>query len=263
MAGLAMLVDDYSLALRRLTEARQIAEEIGATQQVGWDIYHMGDVWYNLGNLDEALRHFQQAQSIFETSNHPRGKIRALISLGVVHLALGQMDEASAHLEAALRQAEERGDVGLMFRSYQALSTCYRKLGGEDNLANAVRLSNRIIKLASDEENVEHELLGLYLRATGFFELRNLQEALKSSTRAVQLLEQREFIESPKISVAEIYYAHSTIAGAMGQFDTSRRYFQMAYNDVVRRANLITDDELRNAFLDNIPLNREILALVR
>ncbi len=260
MAGMAMLVDNYLQAQQYLTQARKIAQDIGATLQVGWDIYHLGDVWYSLGDYQQSLESFQQAKEIFEKSHHSRGELRATISLGVALATTGRFDEARAHLEQALRLAEERKDWGLLFRSYQALSDFYRQLGGEDNLSNAVRLSNRIIQMAAQYHNPEHEFLGYYLRAAGFFGLRNLQEALKSSTRAVTQLEQITYIESPKVTAAEIYYTHSKISGAMGQFDTSRRYLQKAHSDVLRRANLITDEQLRAGFLNNIPINREILA---
>ncbi len=263
MGGLAMLVDDYALALQRLAEARQIAENIGATLQVGWDIYHSGDAWYCLGNFEEAITCYQNARKIFKASDHVRGKIRADISLGVALITQGQLTEAKEHLDRATRRAEKRNDTGLMFRCYQAMSAYYRALGGEDNLTNAVRLSNRIIKLAGQEQNIEHELLGYHLRAAGFFELRNLPEALKSSIQAVNQLDQLTYLDSPKISAAEIYYTHSKIAGAMGQMDTTQVYLQKACAELMRCANLIADDQMRGQFLNAVPINRLIMAVYR
>lgn len=263
MAGMAMLEDNYQQALQYLDQARHIAQDIGATLQVGWDIYHSGDAWFNLGDYQQALQNYRQAKEIFEKSHHSRGEVRAAISLGVVLTGLGELEEAATSLKEAMRQSEQRKDVGLMFRSYQALSNYYRRLGGEDNLSNAVRLSNRIIQLANQENNPEHELLGYYLRSAGFFALRNLQEALNSSTQAVTRLEKLLYIESPKVSAAEIYFSHSKVAGALGQFDTSRRYLQKAYQHVMRQANLITDEQLRLGFLNDVPLNREIVAAGR
>jgi tetratricopeptide (TPR) repeat protein len=263
MGGLAMLVDDYTTALSRLAAARKIAEDIGATLQVGWDIYHSGDAWFNLGDYVQALEHYQQAQEIFKSSQHPRGNIRALISLGLASLALGRNDQALSRLEDASKQAEARNDMSLMFRSYQALATHHLKLREPELLTHAVRLSNRIIKLAVREDNSEHELLGYYLRASGFFELRNLQEALSSSAQAVSRLEQSVYIESPKISVAEILYTHSRIAGSMGQFDTARHFLQQAHADLLRQADMIADGTLRDQFLTRVPVNRQIMAAAR
>jgi len=263
MAGMAMLVDNYVQARQYLLDAQKLAQDIGATLQVGWDIYHIGDVWFNLGDYQQALDHFQQARTIFEKSHHSRGEIRAAISLGVALTALGQLEPAAAYIEEGVRQSEEHKDWGLMFRSYQAQANYYRLLGGEENLTSSVRLSNRIIKLAAQEKNLEHELLGYHLRAAGFLQLRNLPEAVASSARAVGQFEQLQYLESPKITAAEVFYTHSKITGALGQTDTSRRYLQKAHADVMRRANLISVEQLRLNFLNDIPLNREILAASR
>jgi tetratricopeptide (TPR) repeat protein len=263
MGGLAMLIDDYPGALTRYAEAREIAENIGATLQIGWDSYHAGDAWYNLGDYDQALDCYEKAQSILNTANHRRGQIQVLISLGLVSTAMGRLEESADYFEQAVRQAEERDDLGLMLKSYEAYSVYYRLLGDENNLANAVRLSNRIIKLAVKEHYYEHELLGHYLRGASLFELRKLPEAVKSSDHAVHQLEQLIYLESRQISVAEIYYAHSRVVAALGRVDTSRVYLQKAYAETIRKANLIADEQQRYAFLNNVPLNQEIMAASR
>jgi tetratricopeptide (TPR) repeat protein len=123
-------------------------------------------------------------------------------------------------------------------------------------------LSNRIIKLAAEEQDFEHELLGYYLRAVGFFKLRNLQEAMDSSNKALAGIEQLSYIESPQISIAEIYYRHSRIAAALGQADTAQTYLQKAYTEIMSKANLIGEEALHKSFLNDVPLNQEILAAI-
>ncbi len=260
MGGLAILTDDFVTALNYLSQARRIAEDIGASLQVGWDVYHTGDAWFNLGDYPQAVEHYQQAQAIFNSSQHPRGSIRAMISMGAAYTALGQLEPAYQHLEQATRQAEERNDLGLMFRSYQSLTRYHVILGSSDALTNAVRLSNRIIRLAAEENNFEHELLGYYLRAVSFYAMQNLQQALTSSSRAVAQLDQLKYIESPKISSTEIWFLHSSIAGTLGQRDTAETYLHKAYTEMVRQANLIDDERVQQGFYSNIAVHRQILS---
>lgn len=260
MGGLALFMDDYSRALQHYDDARKISEDIGATLQAGWDLYHSGDAWFNLGNYERALACYEQSQLIFNTAHHMRGKIYVLISLGLVFLAQEQLEEASIYLEQARRQAEERSDRILMFRSYQALSAYYRVLGGEKNLTNAIRLSNRIIKDAQGNDYFEHELLGYYLRSTGFFALGDLTEALNSSNVAVDALDRLTYLHSPQITAAEIYYAHSLILNAFGQKTVAQTYLEIAQSETIRKADLIADPQLRQDFLNQVVLNREILA---
>jgi serine/threonine protein kinase/tetratricopeptide (TPR) repeat protein len=260
MGGLALFVNNYSRALKLYEEARAISEELGATLQIGWDLYDMGNAWYNLGNFDQALGCYEQAQLIFNNSNHLRGKIYTLISLGLVFMATNQLDAALTYLEQARRQAEERQDATLIFRSYEALAAYYQLLGGEDHHTSAVRLSNEIIRLTDQGDHFEHELLGHYLWAISLFQLNELDEALKSSTLAIQQLERLTYLHSLQITAAEIYYQHSQILTAAGQTDSAQHYLQQAYAETMRKAELISDEQQRHDFLNNTPINRQILA---
>ena len=47
---------------------------------------------------------------------------------------------------------------------------------------------------------------------------------------------------------------------AMGQVDTARNYMQKAYNDVLYAADFIGDEQLRRSFLQNVSINRAIIA---
>jgi predicted ATPase len=260
MGGLAQFVNDYPRALQRYSEAKEIAENLGATLQVGWDLYDMGNAWYNLGNYEQARHYFEEAQVIFNSSNHLRGKIYALISLGLLFIATEQLDAAATYLEQGMRQSEERKDATLMFRSHQAMIAYQQLLGEEENLTYAIRLSNEVIKLAIDGDHYEDELLGHYLRAVSLYRLTELDEALKSSSTAVRQLERLTYLHSAQISAAEIYYGHSRILAALGQTGAAQEYLHQAYAETIRKANLITDEEQRRDFLSNVPVNRQILA---
>jgi serine/threonine protein kinase/tetratricopeptide (TPR) repeat protein len=259
MGGLAQFVNDYPLALQRYSEAKAIAETLGATLQVGWDVYDMGNAWYNLGNYEQAIQHIEQAQVIFNSSNHVRGKIYALISLGLIFMATDQLESAIIYLEQALRQAEERQESTLKFPSYQALAAYYQRLGDEDSLTHAIRLSNDIIKQAAGSNHYENELLGHYLRAVSLYQLREFDQALASSSFAIKQLERLTYLHSIQISPAEIYFGHSQILAALGQREDAQTYLHTAYTETMRKANLITAESLRRDFLHNIPINRQIL----
>lgn len=259
MGGLALFVNDYTRALQHYSEAREISEKLGATVQVGWSLYDMGNAWYNLGNYEAALSYYEQAQVVFNGSHHLRGKIFVLISLGLVFLIKGQRDSAGTYLEQALRQAQERKDTTLLLRSYEALAAHHQGLGGEDHFTYAIRLSNEIIKRASEGDYFEDEVLGHYLRASSLYQLSEFEDAFNSSVLAVHQLERLTYLHSPQITAAEIYYGHSLILAAVGQMDDAQRYLYAAYTETMRKANLITDETQRRDFLHNVPINRQIL----
>lgn len=268
MGKLALFVDDYEQALRHYGEAKMIAEDVGATVQSGWNLYYLGDAWYNLGDYDQALQFYQEAQTVFNQAHHIRGQIYTLISIGLVYMAINLSSVGNSpnneapfdYFDQARQQAEERKDATLILRAYQALSAYYQTLGGNSNVTNAIRLANRALKLAGEANYVEHELLGHYLRGAGFYMLGNLSEAYKSSYQAVEKLEPLVYLQSPQIAVAEIYYRHSRILSALHEHEEAREYLQKAYLEMRRKADLITDSERRNQFLQNVFINRKILA---
>ncbi len=259
LGGLALFVNDYSRALIHLQEAKEIADSLGATLQVGWDMYELGNAWYNLGRYEQAQTNYEQAQLIFNNAGHMRGKIYSLIALGLVFLVTDQFDAALTYLEQAMRQAEERKDKTLMFNSNEAIIAYYQRLGGDDNLTRSIRLSNDLIKQATEGDYFEDEVLGHYLRAVSLFQLNEVNNAWQSSTQATGHLERLTYLHSPQISAAEIYYLHSRIFAALGQADASRQYLHKAYAETVRKTNLITDEALRRDFLYNVAVNRQII----
>ncbi len=260
-------VANYESALQRYETARSLSESLGATVQVGWSLYHMGDVWYCLGDYVQALDCYQQAQQIFWDSHHHRGQIYVRISLGLVYLEQHPVvqDEADKaqhaleELETARQLAEERDDSNLILRSYEALSAYYRLSGGEDNLINAIRLSNRIIQLATQDNRTEHKLLGHYLRGAGFYGLGNLNEAYRSLQTAVELLDPLPYLQSAQISVTEIQYRYGRILAAMGRADESQTALHQAYDEVQRKASLLTNRTYRDMFLRQVLINRKVL----
>ncbi|RME74037.1 MAG: hypothetical protein D6784_10840 [Chloroflexi bacterium] len=249
MGGLAMLVNDYPSALERCEQARKIAEAIGASLQAGWDLYRMGDAWYCLGDFSQAQTHYEQAQLIFNASHHERGKIYALISLGLVFLARQQWDEAETYLEQARLQSEPRDDLTLLFRSYLALAQYYCRADDESRLTEAIRLSNRVIRLAGEGGHFEHELLAYCLRAEALQALGNIDAALESSTRAVERLEQIVYLHSPQISAAQVLNRHSQLLSAAGQAGAAAEYRRRTRAEVERTAAFITDPQLRAQFM--------------
>jgi len=49
---------------------------------------------------------------------------------------------------------------------------------------------------------------------------------------------------------------------ALDQISSSRAYLQKAYDETVRKANLIADPQHRRDFLRNISLNQAIISLM-
>jgi tetratricopeptide (TPR) repeat protein len=89
-----------------------------------------GDVFTTLGNLNEALKHFEKAQPFFE-KNHDKVNLAVCLErLGSTHAALGNLDKALQFYEdetALFEQLYESYPSNVGFKNGLAIS--YSKLG--------------------------------------------------------------------------------------------------------------------------------------
>ena len=159
-----------------------------------------------------------------------------------------------------MQQAEARHDLTLMFRSYQALAAYHLRLGNDEaSLSAAIRYSNRIVRLADEGGHFEHELLGYYLRALGFWAMDDLSTAHHSSLLAVQRVEQLVYLHSPQISAAQILFDHSRLLAVLGETAAARDYQGRAYAELIRTADFIADPARQAEFLEQSPLHQKII----
>ncbi|MBI3461393.1 hypothetical protein HY009_10740, partial [Candidatus Acetothermia bacterium] len=85
--------------------------------------------------------------------------------------------------------------------------------------------------------------------------LNELERALTASSQAIQMLEAGESCSTPQ----EIQFNHFHVLWAQGRHEEALKYLQMAYDAVMQRAERLSDAELRESFLKNVTLNREIV----
>lgn len=84
-------------------------------------------------------------------------------------------------------------------------------------------------------------------------DLNELELALTCSSQAIEILAGGQTCATPQ----EIYFNHFRVLTAH-KLDAHTSLHQ-AYNEVMRRAEKITERETRASFLTNVPINRQIL----
>jgi putative nucleotidyltransferase with HDIG domain len=91
--------------------AREMAADAGDLLTVGNTSQNLGILANIRGSLEEALEHYQQGLSCYETLQHSRGIARVLNNIGMLHTDLGQLDAAEACLDRSLELCREVEDV--------------------------------------------------------------------------------------------------------------------------------------------------------
>jgi hypothetical protein len=89
----------------------------------------------------------------------------------------------------------------------------------------------------------------------------HLRQALESSQAALEIYEACGYVRPVECVSEEILYRHSLALAANGQGAEAAEYVQRAYDEVMRKHDLIPPDSLlRRTYLENIPLHRDIRA---
>ena len=107
--------------------------------------------------------------------------------------AYGEAEElgtAQAYQEQALSLAAETGDAELQVRTKIALAALHYRLDGLEAADRALRYAQEAVELARVHGLRQEESAGLSHQAIALLRLRNVEEALRYSTEAVQQVEE-------------------------------------------------------------------------
>jgi predicted ATPase len=280
---------EYQDAVEAYERAERLSRELGDESARGDVLQQRGGLYLYLGGLDKALVNFWEAIPLLESDKYKSATAR--LNLGALYAALGEREQALVHLESALKlQREIRNTRGQAFsllnmasihkqhdpekaldslrqavalgrsvqdRYLEAFALC--ELGTvqfqQRNVTDAVRTLDEALALTQELDTREIEALCLSRRALILSELDQQEDAVRDSTQAVEILARGQQLEFPQ----EIYLNHYRVLLSVDGAK-AREALQRAHDLVTERAEQIEDQHLRKSFLENIPINREILA---
>jgi DNA-binding SARP family transcriptional activator/tetratricopeptide (TPR) repeat protein len=104
------------------------AREAGASSLLSVALNNLGEIYMELGRLDEAADCFREVRDV-SASPSAYGQAYALHNLGRVYLELGRTQEAIASLREALRLHERTGDMNGKATTHRYLGRAYRAAG--------------------------------------------------------------------------------------------------------------------------------------
>lgn len=94
--------------LLRAKDVFESAEELTDLMRV---LHNLGQVEYEQGQPQEALRHFHHALRVMERLQRPLDRAKILTEIGRVHFSLGELAEAEHFVGEALAETQRTGDV--------------------------------------------------------------------------------------------------------------------------------------------------------
>ncbi|MFQ5594122.1 MAG: tetratricopeptide repeat protein, partial [Anaerolineae bacterium] len=246
---------DYSEALRSSREALALAQAIGSKFRELKNLTNLGVITAYLGDYEQAIDLVQEAIRISRAIQDQQGETFALHSLGDFCRILGLYDDALSHLEATLNLAQELEMQFLVAACHNSLALTYHQRRQSGDLDRAIKHARAAISTAQLAEINHYQVVAHSCLALGFLARGEVDEAIEASSWAVEQLEGIGTIEGAE---EEVYFNHFQVLRSAGHSDAWQA-LQRARQIVRDKAARISDPALRQSFLEQVPLNRQIL----
>lgn len=250
-----MCLGRYQDALADFTRAAELwkisARQIFRT----FALDNRADVFYYLGQYERALATKRDALAQYREFGYPIAEAECLSEIGFALRETGKTSEAENFLHQALALSEKLGDRFDLAQSLNGLAALYLGAGEPAQWQAAVEYAARAVK-EGESANLPHTVIqGLAYGAFASLHLEKGADALELGTRAIELLEQRKYIEGAE---EEIYFIYSRVLAANGRAEDAQTALARAYAEMIKKADALDDPELHSSFLERVRLNRAI-----
>jgi len=234
-----------------LSRSIEICQEIDDQVGEAISMSGLGKIEASLGNYREAIEIHKRAREISSKIDHLGEKSGALFEIGTCHFSMGNYGEALESTNDALQICEQIEDErGIGFCS-SLLGDIYRLMGRWDEARDCYQRAQSLQTDAEIYDELISTLNGLALLSLS----TDLDEQAESySQEANELLESLEHYSEPQ----EIYFTRYQTLSALGQQSKADVFLEKARSSVNEIANQLPE-KYRNSYLDQVPINREIL----
>jgi tetratricopeptide (TPR) repeat protein len=284
-------------AQRYLDLGIRLCQETGNRWDEAWGIHQLATLYFDQGDLAAALSHFQRVVALASETLSPLVEKHALFGIGRVFWDLGQHTEALAYYERALsaaRQAGRQHTEGIVLCFLSVFAHCV----GENDQARAWAQESLHVSqtLGSIVRSFAWSVLGDALAGLG--DLDGAGDAHRRALQSGRALREYHRIRCRPgpVRVALLRGGATELREALPQVETMLRYWEMhptlqgvllwpfqvcwtcyrllerirdprapevlsrAYHLMQARAAALKDPAHRRAFLQEVQVNREIVA---
>jgi tetratricopeptide (TPR) repeat protein len=202
----------------------------------------IGEIYYEIGLLDEAREACERALNTFITIGNRQGESEVLGTLGGVHLYLGDIQIAKGYFEQSLDVKRAIGNMVGMLHSQVTLARIANMEGRHEE---ALYLAEQVLEGAK-----ERDLKAIELEALS--EIMQAKSKIESPTRALKLLTSQHEPEklkavSPSVAVTFAYKV-GELAFQAGDEARALKYIGLAGRTLEKTLESIQNPEWREAY---------------
>jgi DNA-binding SARP family transcriptional activator len=253
---LAVCEGDYTRAERTMATARQLDEQLGAQDELAIGLNCLGFLYFNRGQLTQAQRMQEQALQQLRQQRFVQWELKALTSLGWIHLLSGNFSGALAYATEGRAAALAVNDQ----RQAAYASTCLgHSLIELQQYAEATAAFQQAVSWHEQMEQANRRLEPL----AGLARVALLQGDLAQGQRIVEVI--LTHLQSHTLDRTEdafrVYHTCYHLLRATGD-GRAHAMLHTAYEQLQTRALTIADPAARRHFWEAIPGHKEIERLL-
>lgn len=246
---------DYARALTLWEQALSACREIDFKPVLAQVAGNLGEVYRSMGCYAQALTYRQEGLAVARAIGFRTIEPDSLLDIGMIYSDLGRHREAIPFVEEALSLAHEVGHRHFVVHALNGLARVRLRTGKGDEARQALALAEAAL-VAAREIGLRHgEIMALSLQGWALLALGQAEAACEASRAAVELLETQRTAEGDEPS---LYYHHAQNLTALGKSAEAEACLTRAHAEVQAKAARIADADLRQSFLENVPINKAI-----
>jgi len=249
---------EYERFLSFLDERLRKARTTGRNWLEGFFGWVRGKTLTEIGRLEDALELIQAAGRPVK-ENDPVSYVLTRQATGSVESQLGHLGAAREDLEKALELAEHTADRYLVSWLLVGLANLALLEGGQEALSQALEQAAAASQGARAVREVRQMVEALEVSARLYLALGRPEEAIEATSKVIDLWESRPYLPRPQ----RYFHTHSLALRTLGQESHANQYLRRACERVQFVAGKFKDDSLRQSWLDNVQVNREIMSSYR
>jgi len=221
---------DYPVALKRATEALEIAESLQIKKVLPLVYEQMSDLSTLGGDYTTSLKYDNMRLQLAINLRDSLQIARAFNYMGNTYFDLGEYDEAQYYFTQSLNIAQALGDSLQLTIALHNVGTVFKELQQYEIALERLEASRNISQLIDDEDGEAYsldEIGGLYV-AKGDYSI-----AEKNLLNALALARQRDLNDlEPRAlqKLAQLYTAMGALDKALAYYDTTTRFHKRSSN---------------------------------
>lgn len=276
-------------------QAQEVYEEVGDNQGQCYTLNNLGHIAYNRKRFSEAQHYWEQALAAYQSIGDRLGQAMVYSNLGAVQMDVGNYSQAEEFNEDALALSHQ---VHSLMGQSMALANLALAKHYQDQQDQAYKLGQQALEIGQKMNNPRVQAIAFIPMAHALLDMGKPIEAQEAYWQSLSIwheLGQAGLVMEQRAGLARTFMAQSEKSQALNQVEEILSYIkgngrfdgvespfhiymtvyrilrehedqragsilEMAHAHLQEQANNIEEVELKQAFLENIAVHRQITA---